>query len=94
MKKLLTLMLLGVILATNSYGGFITSIQGAVAPKIKAKLNQIETAGQNPRAYVFTVDKKDGALVPMQCIMVYTEQDLGESKAKSTAPVLQCIKVK
>lgn len=32
----------------------------------------------------------------MQCIIVYTEQNLGESKdgGKSTAPVMQCIPLK
>jgi hypothetical protein len=27
----------------------------------------------------------------MQCVIVYTEQDLGEKGPKSTAPVMQCI---
>ena len=48
----------------------------------------------NPRIYLFTVEAKDGAKSPMQCIIVYTEQDLGEKSAKSTEPVMQCIPLK
>ena len=88
MKKIILLLTLTVLWAN---AGWITSAQSAMDPKIETKPNQLVTYGVNPRLYVFTVTEKDGASVPMQCIIVYTEQDLGEAKAKSNAPVMQCI---
>ena len=73
--------------------GWITSAQGFVAQTIPSKMNTVETAGTNPRLYAFTVTKENGAQLSMQCVIVYTEQDLGEKNAKSTAPVMQCIKL-
>ena len=87
MKKLLLLPLL----ALFANAGVITSIQSFTDKSIETEKRQLATYGQNPRAYVFTVEAKDGAKVPMQCIIVYTEQDLGEKAPKSTAPVMQCI---
>ena len=87
MKKLLLLPLLA--LFVNA--GVITSIQSFTDKGISTEKRNLETYGQNPRAYVFTVEAKDGAKTPMQCVIVYTEQDLGEKGPKSTAPVMQCI---
>lgn len=92
MKLLQKLALLGIIAATAN-AGIITSIQSMTDAGISTEKRQLKTYGQNPRAYVFTVEEKDGAKQPMQCIIVYTEQDLGEETAKSTAPVLSCIKL-
>ena len=88
MRKIILLLTL-VALWANA--GWITSAQSAMDPKIETTPNQLSTYGINPRLYVFTVTAKDGAVAPMQCIIVYTEQDLAESKGKSTAPVMQCI---
>jgi hypothetical protein len=90
MKKLLLLSLL----ALFANAGVITSIQSFTDKSISTEKRSLETYGQNPRAYVFTVEAKDGAKTPMQCVIVYTEQDLGEKGPKSTAPVMQCISVK
>ena len=90
MKKIILSL---VALAAIANAGIITSIQSFTDPKIETQKRQLETYGQNPRAYVFTVDAKDGAKTPMQCVIVYTEQDLGEKGPKSTAPVMQCIKL-
>jgi hypothetical protein len=87
MKKLLLLPLL----ALFANAGVITSIQSFTDKGISTEKRNLETYGQNPRAYVFTVEAKDGAKTPMQCVIVYTEQDLGEKGPKSTAPVMQCI---
>lgn len=87
MKKLLLLPLL----ALFANAGVITSIQSFTDKGISTEKRNLETYGQNPRAYVFTVEAKDGAKTPMQCVIVYTEQDLGEKGSKSTAPVMQCI---
>ena len=87
MKKLLLLSLL----ALFANAGVITSIQSFTDKGISTEKRGLETYGQNPRAYVFTVEAKDGAKTPMQCVIVYTEQDLGEKGSKSTAPVMQCI---
>lgn len=91
MKKLL-----GLLLITGIYAnaGWITSAQSFNDEEIKTEKRSLDTYGQNPRAYVFTIGQKDGAKTPMQCVIVYTEQDLGENKAKSTAPVMQCIELK
>ena len=87
MKKLLVLPLLALL----ANAGVITSIQSFTDKGISTEKRNLETYGQNPRAYVFTVEAKDGAKTPMQCVIVYTEQDLGEKGSKSTAPVMQCI---
>ena len=87
-------LLLIIALALFANAGWVTSIQSATDSSIDTQKRQIATYGQNPRAYVFTVEAKDGAKSPMQCIIVYTEQDLGEKSAKSTAPVMQCIPLK
>ena len=79
------------LLTLFANAGWVTSIQSATDKSIDTEKRQIATYGQNPRAYLFTVDAKDGAKAPMQCIIVYTEQDLGEKSPKSTAPVMQCI---
>ena len=79
------------LLTLFANAGWVTSIQSATDKAIDTEKRQIATYGQNPRAYIFTVDAKDGAKAPMQCIIVYTEQDLGEKTSKSTAPVMQCI---
>lgn len=86
--KILSLLLASVVVAN---AGWVTSIQSATDKAIDTEKRQLATYGQNPRAYVFSVEAKDGAKRPMQCIIVYTEQDLGEKNAKSTAPVMQCI---
>lgn len=88
MKKLLLSL---AAVATIANAGWITSVQSATDSSIDTQKRQLATYGQNPRAYVFTVEAKDGAKTPMQCIIVYTEQDLGEKGPKSTAPVMQCI---
>jgi hypothetical protein len=80
MKKLLLLPLL----ALFANAGVITSIQSFTDKGISTEKRNLETYGQNPRAYVFTVEAKDGAKTPMQCVIVYTEQDLGEKGPKST----------
>ena len=90
MKKLLLLPLLA--LFVNA--GVITSIQSFTDKGISTEKRNLSAYGQNPRAYVFTVEAKDGAKTPMQCVIVYTEQDLGEKGPKSTAPVMQCIPLK
>lgn len=89
MKKLL----LSISLAAFANAGIITSIQSMTDSSISTEKRQLETYGQNPRVYVFTVEEKDGAKQPMQCIIIYTEQDLGEKNAKSTAPVMECIEL-
>ena len=86
--------LLIIALALYASAGWITSVQSATDATIDTQKRQLGTYGINPRAYVFTITEKDGAKSPMQCIIVYTEQDLGEKSAKSTAPVMQCIPLK
>lgn len=93
MKKLVLSLVALATLAISAHAGWITAVQSATDSKITSEKRQLETYGLNPRAYVFTVEAKDGAKTPMQCILVYTEQDLGEKNAKSTAPVLQCVKL-
>ena len=83
-----------IALALYASAGWITSVQSATDATIDTQKRQLGTYGVNPRAYVFTITEKDGAKSPMQCIIVYTEQDLGEKSAKSTAPVMQCIPLK
>ncbi len=90
MKKLIFLVL---FVITFANAGWVTSVQSIKDAEIKTEKRGLETYGLNPRAYVFTVDKQDGAVTPMQCIIVYTEQDLGEKNGKSTSPVMQCIKL-
>ena len=90
MKKFVFLVL---SLVTLVNAGWVTSVQSIKDAEIKTEKRGLETYGLNPRAYVFTVDKQDGAVTPMQCIIVYTEQDLGEKNGKSTSPVMQCIKL-
>ena len=94
MKKIVVLSFLSLIGLTNLQAGWVTSVQSATDSSIDTQKRQLATYGQNPRAYVFTVEEKDGAKQPMQCIIVYTEQDLGEKGPKSTAPVLSCIELK
>ena len=97
MKKIIVLSFLSLIGLTNLQAGWVTSIQSATDSSIETQKRQLATYGVNPRAYVFTVEEKDGAKQPMQCIIVYTEQDLGENKKNgSTAvlPVLSCIELK
>ena len=86
--------LLIIALALYASAGWITSVQSATDATIDTQKRQLGTYGVNPRAYVFTIKQSDGAESPMQCIIVYTEQDLGEKSAKSTAPVMQCIPLK
>lgn len=93
MKKLLITSLLGLSLATVANAGWVTSVQSAADKSIDTEKRQLATYGQNPRAYIFVLSEKDGAKTPMQCVIVYTEQDLGEKGPKSTAPVMQCIKL-
>ena len=87
-------LLLIIALTLYASAGWITSVQSATDATIDTQKRQLGTYGVNPRAYVFTITEKDGAKSPMQCIIVYTEQDLGEKSAKSTAPVMQCIPLK
>lgn len=87
-------LLLIIALALYASAGWITSVQSATDATIDTQKRQLGTYGQNPRAYVFTITEKDGAKSPMQCIIVYTEQDFGEKAPKSTAPVMQCIPLK
>ena len=87
-------LILIIALALYASAGWITSVQSATDATIDTQKRQLGTYGVNPRAYVFTVEASDGAKAPMQCIIVYTEQDLGEKSAKSTAPVMQCIPLK
>ena len=87
-------LLLVIALALYASAGWITSVQSATDATIDTQKRQLGTYGVNPRAYVFTITEKDGAKSPMQCIIVYTEQELGEKSAKSTAPVMQCIPLK
>ena len=87
-------LLLIIALALYASAGWITSVQSATDATIDTQKRQLGTYGQNPRAYIFIITEKDGAKTPMQCIIVYTEQDLGEKSAKSTAPVMQCIPLK
>ena len=86
--------LLIITLALYASAGWITSVQSATDATIDTQKRQLGTYGQNPRIYLFTIKQSDGAESPMQCIIVYTEQDLGEKSAKSTAPVMQCIPLK
>ena len=83
-----------IALALCASAGWITSVQSATDATIDTQKKQLGTYGQNPRIYLFTIKQSDGAESPMQCIIVYTEQDLGEKSAKSTAPVMQCIPLK
>ena len=87
-------LLLIIALALYASAGWITSIQSATDATIDTQKKQLGTYGQNPRIYLFTIKQSDGAESPMQCIIIYTEQDLGEKSAKSTAPVMQCIPLK
>lgn len=87
-------LLFSLLLLVSANAGWITSIQSATDSSINTEKRQLATYGVNPRAYVFTVEAKDGAKTPMQCVIVYTEQDLGEKASKSTAPVMQCIPLK
>ena len=87
-------LLLFAILTAYASAGWITSVQSATDATIDTQKRQLGTYGQNPRIYLFTIKQSDGAESPMQCIIVYTEQDLGEKSAKSTAPVMQCIPLK
>ena len=86
--------LLIIALALYASAGWITSVQSATDATMDTQKRQLGAYGVNPRAYVFTIKQSDGAESPMQCIIVYTEQDLGEKSAKSTAPVMQCIPLK
>lgn len=88
MKKLLLSLIAAASIAN---AGWITSAQSFFDKSIDSEPRNLSAYGQNPRAYVFTVEAKDGAKTPMQCVIVYTEQDLGEKGSKSTAPVMQCI---
>jgi hypothetical protein len=95
MKKILGLLFIAGLSIANA--GWVTSMQSATDKSIETEKRQLATYGINPRAYVFTVEAKDGAKTPMQCIIVYTEQDIGENKKNgSTAivPAMQCIPLK
>ena len=83
-----------IALALYASAGWITSVQSATDATIDTQKRQLGTYGQNPRIYLFTIKQSDGAESPMQCIIVYTEQDLGEKSAKATAPVMLCIPLK
>ena len=87
-------LLLIIALALYANAGWITSVQSATDATIDTQKRQLGTYGVNPRIYLFTIKQSDGAESPMQCIIVYTEQDLGEKSTKSTAPVMQCIPLK
>ena len=91
MKKAILALAAVATMASVANAGWVTSVQSATDKSITSEKRQLETYGQNPRAYVFTIEAKDGAKTPMQCVIVYTEQDLGEKGPKSTAPVMQCI---
>ena len=94
MKKIAVMALLSLLGMESLQAGWVTSIQSATDRSIETQKRQLATYGVNPRAYVFTVEAKDGAKTPMQCIIVYTEQELGENKKNgSTAitPAMQCI---
>lgn len=94
MKKIAVMALLSLLGMESLQAGWVTSIQSATDSSIETQKRQLATYGVNPRAYVFTVEAKDGAKTPMQCIIVYTEQELGENKKNgSTAitPAMQCI---
>lgn len=93
MKNLLSLVAAFAI-TTTANAGWITSAQSFTDKEIKTEKRSLDTYGLNPRAYIFNIGKDDGADVHMTCIIVYTEQNLGESKngGKSTAPVMQCVK--
>lgn len=93
MKKLLLAAAVAAM-ASVANAGWITAAQSAFDASIPTEKRQLSTYGMSPRAYVFTVEAKDGAKTPMQCIIVYTEQDLGEKVPKSSAPVMQCIPLK
>ena len=93
MKKLLIAAAVAAM-ASVANAGWVTTVQSATDSSIDTQKRQLATYGQNPRAYVFTVEAKDGAKTPMQCVIVYTEQDLAEKGPKSTAPVMQCIPLK
>lgn len=87
-------LLLIIALALYASAGWITSVQSATDATIDTQKRQLGTYGVNPRIYLFTAEYKDGAKTPMQCIIVYTEQDLGEKSTKSISPVMQCIPLK
>lgn len=90
MKKLL-LAAAFAAMASVANAGWVTSAQSFFDKSIDSEPRNLSAYGQNPRAYVFTIEAKDGAKTPMQCVIVYTEQDLAEKGSKSTAPVMQCI---
>ena len=69
------------IISGLAYAGFWTTISGLSFKEIKPDVMfTIDTAGQNPRAYVFTVPNSEPT---MQCVIVYTE-------SKYKAPVMNC----
>ena len=71
------------IITVSASAGMWTTISGLSFKEIKPEAKfTIDTAGQNPRAYTFTVQ---GSKPTMQCVIIFTE---GEYKA----PVLQCWK--
>lgn len=92
MKKILAIFALGIGL--TAHAGWITSVQSMTDKEIKTQKRSLDTYGQNPRVYLFNVNKEDGAVVPMQCIIVYTENDVNESKQGKLAPVMQCVEIK
>lgn len=92
--KTLKLLIAASLLAISANAGWVTSTQSFFDKSIETEKRSIAAYGINPRAYVFTVTEKDGAKQPMQCILVYTEQDIGENKkngSTSITPVMQCI---
>ena len=83
MKKILSIGILLVFFAMPAFAGLWTTISGLSFKEIKPDaLFTIDTAGQNPRAYVFTVINSKPI---MQCVILYTE-------SKYKAPVMQCWK--
>lgn len=89
--KILKLLIAASLLAISANAGWVTSVQSFTDKSVETQKRSLATYGTNPRIYIFTVEEKDGAKQPMQCIIVYTEQDLGEKAPKSTAPVMECI---
>jgi hypothetical protein len=83
MKKILSIAILTVFFTIPAFAGLWTTISGLSFKEIKPDARfTIDTAGQNPRAYVFTVLNSKPT---MQCVIVYTESEY-------KAPVMQCWK--
>jgi len=85
MKKLLLSLTTAATLAVSAQAGWITSAQSFNDPEVKSNKFSLDTYGLNPRLYEFSTSKLD-------CIIVYTENDLAEGKQGKMAPVMQCVK--